>query len=250
MYTLIKTDTEIAAMRESGRMLATVLDKLQKEITAGMSTKDLSDIAKAELKVLGGQPTFLGYNGFPDILCVSVNDEVVHGIPRSTHDIHKGDIVSLDFGVTYRGMITDGAISVVVGQASRQSKKLVETTKEALLAGIVAIHGTTKIGDISAAVQAVLDREKYGIVRDLVGHGVGHELHEEPNIANYGKKGMGAFLEPGMTIAIEPMATSGDYHVKTDADDWTIRTVDGSLAAHFEHTVLITSDGAEILTEL
>lgn len=250
MYTRIKTDQEIAAMRESGRMLATVLHKLSQEITAGMSTKDLAEIAKSELKKLGGQPTFLGYDGFPDVLCVSVNDEVVHGIPRDKRVIHDGDIVSMDFGVTYRGMITDSAISVVLGTNNKKAIDLVKTTEESLQAGIFAVKGTAKIGDIGAAVQAVLDKGGYGIVRDLVGHGVGHELHEEPNIANYGKKGMGTFLESGMTIAIEPMATLGGYKVITDPDGWTIRTADGSLAAHFEHTVLITPEGAEILTTL
>jgi len=250
MYTRIKTDKEIAAMRESGRMLATVLNKLSKEIAVGMSTKDLSEIAKAELKALGGQPTFLGYGGFPDVLCVSINDEVVHGIPRQTHTINDGDIVSMDFGVTYHGMITDAAISVIVGKGSQAAINLVKTTEESLQAGIFAVNGSAKIGDVSAAIQKVLDAGKYGIIRDLVGHGVGHELHEEPNIANYGKKGMGAFLQPGMTIAIEPMATLGGYKVLTDPDNWTIRTADGALAAHFEHTVLVTKDSAEILTQL
>ncbi len=250
MYNLIKTADEIVAMRESGRMLASVLDKLSFEITAGITTKDLAESAKLELKKLGGQPTFLGYGDFPDVLCVSVNDEVVHGIPRADHIISDGDVVSMDFGVTYRGMITDSAVTVIVGHAPAKIHRLVDSTRQAMEAGIFAIAGKTKIGDISAAIQEVLDRQGFGIVRDLVGHGVGHELHEEPNIANYGKKGMGTFLEPGMTVAIEPMATLGDYQVKTDADNWTIRTADGSLAAHFEHTVLVTLDGAEILTQL
>lgn len=250
MYTKVKTPTEIAAMRESGRMLATVLAKLSKNISAGMSTKDLDDIAKAEVKSLGGQPAFLGYGGFPNVLCVSVNDEVVHGIPRETHIIHDGDVVSLDFGVSYRSMITDSAITVIVGKGAKQAVDLVRATRESLESGIWAIKGNAQIGDIGAAVQAVLDKGGYGIVRDLVGHGVGHEIHEEPNIANYGKKGMGAFLQPGMTIAVEPMATLGGYKVVTDPDNWTIRTADGSLAAHFEHTILVTQDGAEVLTTL
>ena len=237
-------------MRESGRMLASVLSKLSQDIVIGMSTKELAEIAKNELKLLGGQPTFLGYNGFPDVLCVSVNDEVVHGIPRADHIINDGDVVSLDFGVTYKGMITDSAISVIVGAPTKEAEKLVDATERALTTGIFEIQGTTQIGNVSASIQAVLEKEGYGIVRDLVGHGVGHELHEEPNIANYGKKGMGTFLEPGMTVAIEPMATLGDYRVKTDPDDWTIRTCDGSLAAHFEHTILVTEEGAEILTQL
>lgn len=250
MQTRVKTQAEIASMRESGRMLATVLESVSRQLSEGMTTKDLAEIAKKELKGLGGQPTFLGYFGFPDVICVSVNDEIVHGIPRQNRLIKDGDIVSLDFGVTYRGMITDAAISVIVGKAPGQINNLVQDTNKALMAGIGAVRDGARVGDISAVVQAVLDRGKYGIVRDLVGHGVGHQLHEDPNIPNYGKKGTGPTLSAGMTVAIEPMATLGTYTIKTDPDNWTIRTSDGSLAAHFEHTVLVTDDGAEILTTL
>lgn len=246
--TRVKTSDEISAMRESGKMLATVLKKLRVEIAVGMSTKDLAEIAKQELRSLGGQPTFLGYFGFPDVLCVSVNDEIVHGIPRKERVIKHGDIVSLDFGVSYRGMITDSAITVLMGKANSAVQRLVNDTERSLMAGISVIQAGISVGDISYAVQKSLDKGKYGIVRDLVGHGVGHELHEDPNIPNYGKKGTGPKLNAGMTIAIEPMATLGDYRIKTDADGWTIRTADGSLAAHFEHTVLITHDGYEVLT--
>lgn len=250
MQTRVKTSQEIQAMRESGRMLAIVLQQVSAQVASGVSTKDLAESAKRELRKLGGQPTFLGYYGFPDVICVSVNDEIVHGIPRQDHLIHDGDIVSLDFGVTYRGMITDSAVSVIAGKPPPQAAKLVEATSRALMAGISVMHGGVTVGDISAAVQAVLDRGRYGIVRDLVGHGVGHELHEEPNIPNYGKRGSGPTLLTGMTVAIEPMATLGDYEIKTDPDNWTIRSRDGSLAAHFEHTVLVTQDGFEILTSL
>jgi methionyl aminopeptidase len=250
MMTQVKTADEIAAMRESGRMLATVLEKLRKSVEPGMSTKDLSEIAKEELRALGGQPPFLGFFGYPDVLCVSVNDEVVHGIPRPKHILADGDIVSMDFGVTYRGMVTDAAISVILGKGTSEAIKLVETTERSLKAGIKAVHGGCKTGDIGAAVEAVLAPAGYGIVRDLVGHGVGHSLHEDPNIPNYGKAGHGETLLSGMTIAIEPMATLGTHKVITDSDQWTIRTADGSLAAHFEHTVLITDNGAEILTTL
>ncbi len=250
MYTQVKTADEIAAMRESGRMLATILEELRKIVTPGMNTKDLAEHAKQTLRPLGGQPTFLGYQGFPDVLCVSVNDEVVHGIPRTSTVLKKGDVLSLDFGVTYKGMITDAAITVGVGKLSDKVAKLVSTTEQALQAGIWAVKDDCAIGDIAYAVQTVLEQAHYGIVRDLVGHGVGHELHEDPNIPNYGHKGTGKHLQAGMTIAIEPMATLGDYPVKTDADGWTIRTTDGSLAAHFEHTILVTAQGAEILTQL
>jgi methionyl aminopeptidase len=216
-----------------------------------MSTKDLSEIAKREIRATGGQPTFLGHYGFPDVLCVSVNDEVVHGIPNPNHLIKEGDIVSMDFGVTYDGMITDGAITVITGKPlNDQDKKLVQDTKNSLEAGIFILREGVKVGDIGFAVQQVLDRGNYGIVRDLVGHGVGHELHEDPNIPNYGKKGHGFKLMAGMTIAIEPMATLGDFKVFTDSDGWTVKTSDGSRSAHFEDTVLVTEEGAEVLTTL
>jgi methionyl aminopeptidase len=250
MMTQVKTAKEIEAMRESGRMLATILQLLKKKVEPGMSTKDLSEIAKEELRKLGGQPPFLGFYGYPDVLCVSVNDEVVHGIPRPKHLLAEGDLVSMDFGVTYRGMVTDAAISVVLPGGSAKVQALVDTTERALKAGIKAVHGGCHIGDIGAAVQAVLEPAGYGIVRDLVGHGVGHQLHEDPNIPNYGTRGSGETLYTDMTIAIEPMATLGDYKITTDADGWTVRTADSSWAAHFEHTVLITDAGAEILTEL
>lgn len=250
MMTKVKTDLEIQAMRTGGRMLAQVLRILEGRIEAGMSTKDLAVLAKQELRALGGQPTILGYGGFPDVICISVNDEVVHGIPRSDRILDDGDVVGLDFCVTYRGMVTDSAISVVVGTTDKKTTKLLETTWRALYAGIDACKADVRVGEISAAVQAVLDEAGYGIVRDLVGHGVGHDMHEDPNIPNYGRKSDGPVLRAGMTIAIEPMATLGSYKVTTDPDGWTIRTVDGSLAAHFEHTVLITPTGAEILTEL
>jgi methionyl aminopeptidase len=249
--TSVKAPYEIEAMRVGGKMLASVLDHLQKELSPGMTTKDLAEIAKRELRTMGGQPAFLGYQGFPDVLCVSLNNEVVHGIPSAKRVIEEGDIVSLDFGVRYKGMITDGAISAVAGRATNPKVgKLIETTKQALLSGIDTLQDGVAVGDIAAAVQKVLDKHDYGIVRDLVGHGVGHNLHEEPNIPNYGQKGSGPHLKAGMTIAIEPMATLGDYRVYVADDGWTVLTSDSTLSAHFEHTVLITTDGAEILTRL
>lgn len=251
MFTRIKTPSELAAMRESGAMLATVLGTLKDRIEAGMSTKDIANLAREELAKLGGAPAFLGYQGFPDVICISVNDEVVHGIPKSDKIIGAGDIVGLDFGVNYKGMITDSAISVVVGKwRNSRDKLLVQGTHEALSAGIEAVHDRVRTGDIGAVIEAVLKRYKFGIVRDLVGHGVGHALHEDPNIPNYGRANTGPWLEAGMTIAIEPMATLGTDTVYMAPDEWTILTYDGSRSAHFEHTVLITTDGAEILTQL
>lgn len=250
MMTRVKTPLEIAAMRESGRMLATVLAHLQKRVRPGISTKELADYAARELKKLGGKPAFLGYQGFPDVLCVSVNNEVVHGIPKTSRVVNDGDIVSLDFGVVYKGMITDAAISVIAGKGDAKKQRLLDTTNKALNAGIDAVKDGVAVGDIAAAVQAVLESGNYGIVRDLVGHGVGHELHEEPSIPNYGQRGQGQHLKAGMTIAIEPMATLGNHRVYIKDDGWTVQTWDNSLASHFEHTVLITQKGAEILTKL
>ena len=250
MFTKVKTQNEINLMRKSGKMLAQVLDILEKELKPGMSTKDLSNIAAKELKKLGGQPTFLGYQGFPDVLCVSLNDEIVHGIPSKKRIIQEGDLVGMDFGVTYQGMITDAARTVIAGKPKQnQHIQLVERTKESLMAGINVIHDGVRTGDIGNAIQEVLDKYKYGIVQDLVGHGVGHSLHEDPNIPNYGRKGTGPWLSKGMTIAIEPMVTLGDYNVRLADDKWTILTQDGSWSAHFEHTILITEDGYEILTQ-
>lgn len=249
MITRIKNDREIESMRHSGRLLAIVLAKLKQSLESGMTTKDLAEIAKNELKGTGGIPTFLGQYGFPDVLCVSVNEEVVHGIP-SDRVIKDGDIVSMDFGVTYEGMITDSAVSAIVGKITdSKNARLVRDTEAALMAGIMAAHGGCHVGDIGNAVEKSLSK-KYGIVRDLVGHGVGHELHEDPNIPNQGRAGTGPVLQSGMTIAIEPMITLGTYEVFTDMDGWTVKTQDGSRSAHFEHTILITDIGAEILTEL
>lgn len=214
-----------------------------------MSTKDLAEIAKTELRALGGTPSFLGYEGFPDVLCVSVNDEVVHGIPRAGKLIREGDIVSMDFGVTYQGMIADAAVTVIAGKPIDSSHlTLVRDTKRALEAGMSVLEAGVRTGDIAAKVQHILDKGGYGIVRDLVGHGVGHRLHEEPNIPNYGSAGTGPVLKAGMTIAIEPMATLGGHEVYVDSDGWTVKTVDQSWAAHFEHTVLISESGFEVLT--
>jgi methionyl aminopeptidase len=247
LFTRVKTPAEIKNMRESGRMLAAVLKKIKDSVEPGMTGKDVSKIAKAELKTFGAKASFLGYMGYPDVICISVNDEVVHGIPNAT-PFKEGDIVSFDFGVTYNDMITDSAFSMVVGKATKTQQRLLKATERSMYAGIEQIKDGVRVGDIAAAVQKVLDAEGFGIVRDLVGHGVGHYVHEDPNIPNYGVSGTGPALKAGMTIAIEPMATLGDYHVRVDRDGWTIRTVDNSLAAHFEHTVLITSDGYEILT--
>lgn len=249
LMTRVKSAAEIKAMRTGGRMLASVLDVLEKSLEVGMSTKQLADIAAKELKALGGKPAFLGYEGFPDVLCVSINDEVVHGIPKPTRLIKEGDLVGLDFGVLHQGLITDGARSLLAGSsATSADKQLVSATRQALNKAIDAVKDGVRVGDIAAVVQRELEKHGLGIVRDLVGHGVGDQLHEGPNIPNYGSSATGPILKAGMTVAIEPMATLGDFHVFTANDGWTVCTRDGSRAAHFEHTVLVTAGGAEILT--
>ena len=247
MFTRVKTAAEIEAMRESGKMLATVLKQIKHIVEPGMTGLDVSEHCKRELKTMGAVASFLGYQGYPDVICISVNDEVVHGIPKK--DAFKdGDILSFDFGVTYRGMVTDSAFSMVLGTATKTQQRLLKNTERSMYAGIDVLKDGVRVGDIAASIQKVLDAANLGIVRELVGHGVGHYIHEDPNIPNYGVSGTGPVLKSGMTIAIEPMATLGSYGVKLDNDGWTIRTQDGSLAAHFEHTILITDDGYDVLT--
>jgi methionyl aminopeptidase len=250
MKTRIKTAREIEAMRDAGRILATVLSVVSKRVTPGISTKELANVAASELKAIGGEPSFLGHQGFPDVICISVNDEIVHGMPDPKRILQDGDIVGIDFGVTCRGMMTDGAISVIAGHpCSKQDQMLIETTKDALYAGIKRVRDGARTGDIGAAIEAVLKPHNYGIPHDLVGHGIGSELWEDPHVPNYGTPNTGALLRAGMTIAIEPMVTLGSSHIRFAEDGWTIKTTDGSRAAHFEHTVLILNDGAEILTQ-
>ncbi|MCE7936534.1 type I methionyl aminopeptidase [Candidatus Saccharibacteria bacterium CPR2] len=249
MYTKIKTEEEIQKMRISGKMLANVLKVISNAVEPGISELDISELAKKELRSLGGKPAFLGYMGFPDVICISVNEEVVHGIPKN-RELNDGDIVGLDFGVNYEGMITDSAKTIIVGkQEDKIKEKLILGTNEALFSGIDVLHHGVRVGDISAAIEQKLKSYGFGIVRNLVGHGVGHNVHEEPNIPNYGIKGTGDVLKAGMTIAIEPMTTLGKEDVLVKEDGWTVVTKDGSLSAHFEHTVLITNNGFEILTE-
>lgn len=250
MMTRVKTEAELAAQRESGAMNATILRLVGDSIQAGMTTKDLANVATAELKKLGGQPTFLGYGGFPDVICISVNAEIVHGIPGA-YVLQDGDVISYDFGVTYNGMITDAARTNIVGDtATKQVQNLVNGTLRALDAGIDVLREGVRVGTIAAAIESEMKKNGFGIVRDLVGHGVGHQLHEDPNIPNFTSSSKGPSLQAGMTIAIEPMSTLGSHAVYTAADGWTILSQDGSLAAHFEDTILITENGAEILTRL
>lgn len=251
MVGTVKTAIEIEAMRQGGKILATIFSDLKKQVKPGVSELELDAWVAAEIKKHGAIATYKTDEvNFPGVICISTNEQVVHSIPTD-YILQEGDVVSFDLVITYKGMKTDSAFTMVVGgQPNSVQKHLISATERALYAGIDAIKGPTYVGDISAAIEKTLRNAKLGIIRELVGHGIGHEMHEPPEIPNYGRKGKGSLLRPGDTIAIEPMATLGSERILTEADGWTISSRDGSLAAHFEHTVLITEDGAEILTSL
>ena len=251
MQARLKTAADIEAMRQGGKILATIYAGLKQQVVVGMSELEADAWVAHEIKALGATATYKTSEvNFPNVICISTNDAIVHGIP-SDYVFEAGDLASFDLVITYKGMKTDSAFSMVVGaKPSGATKHLISATKRSLYAGIDAIKGPTHTGDIGAAVEKVLREGKLGIIRELVGHGVGHEMHQAPEVPNWGQKGKGILLVPGDTIAIEPMATLGGERIKTDADGWTIRTYDGSLAAHFEHTVLVTEAGVEILTQL
>lgn len=245
-----KTDAEIQAMRDGGKILAQIFEGLKQQVKPGVSEKELDAWVDAEIKARGAVATYKTDEvNFPAAICISTNDQIVHGIPTD-YVLQEGDVVGFDLVIAYKGMKTDSAFTMIVGKGNGAQRHLVQATEQSLYAGIDAIKGPVRIGDIGAAIEKVLKEAKLGIIRELVGHGVGHEMHESPEIPNYGRKGSGGLLTPGDTIAIEPMATLGGEKIAGDADGWTINTWDGSLAAHFEHTVLITEDGAEILTRL
>ncbi len=250
MAATIKSSSQIAAMREGGKMLAFVLNQMKKQSASGQTPIEMALIAKNELKKLGGEPAFLGFQGFPSIICISVNNQVQHSIPTDT-PLKNGDVVNYDFGVKYRGMVTDGGITIAVGgQTTKDTRRLINGTETALMDGISKVKSGAYIGDISSAIETQLKKHQLGIVQELVGHGVGYQLHEEPEIPNYGRAGRGEVLVSGMTIAIEPIANLGGHRIVGDIDGWTLWTEDGSYSAQFEHTVLVTDTGYEILTSL
>lgn len=252
MAQIVKTPGQIDAMREGGQILARIFATVRASVVPGMTGREADAIVEREIAAHGATATYKEPSvNFPGVVCISVNDAVVHGVPTD-EPFKKGDIVGFDLVITYKGMKTDSAFTMIVGEEPKGAvKMLLDSTQRSLYAGIDSIRGRgTRTGDIAAAVEAVLNNAHLGIVRDLVGHGVGIEMHMEPDVPNYGRMGTGAVLVPGDTIAIEPMAMLGNERVVTDDDGWTIRTRDGSLAAHFEHTVLITESGAEILTQL
>jgi len=223
--------------------------KLRKEISAGSKTGQLDVMVARELEELGAEASFKGYQGFPSHLCVSVNGEVVHGIPGE-RILEEGDIVSLDLGVSYRGFHADGAITVGIGEVSRQAKELMAATEGSLQAGIAAARCGGHLGDISAAIQSYVESRGFSVIREYTGHGVGRALHEEPQVPNFSTGGKGILLQKGMTLAIEPMVSAGDWRTKLAPNQWTVLTADGSLSAHFEHSIAITETGPEILTHL
>jgi len=244
---IIKSEREIAAMRQAGRIVAVVLGILSKKLRPGMKTKELDAITARELDSLGAKPSFKGYRGFPANLCVSVNDEIVHGIPGE-RVLNEGDIVSLDLGAIYMGFQGDAAVTVGVGEISPQAQQLIATTEGALEAGIAAARPEARLGDVSAAIQLYAESRGFAVVREYTGHGIGREMHEEPQIPNFGLAGTGPALRKGMTLALEPMVNAGDWRTRLGSDHWTVSTADGSLSAHFEHTIAITDGEAEVLT--
>jgi len=251
---IIKTEEEIKRMREAGRVAAAVLDAVKQNVVAGITTYELDQIAKQEMLSMGATSSAFGYgdavNPFPGYICISINDEVVHGIGRKDIVVKDGDLVSLDVALHYNGFVGDNTVTVGVGSISKEAQRLLTVTEQALYKGIdQAIEGNC-VGDISWAIQSFAEKNRFGVVRELVGHGVGRDMHEDPQVPNVGRPHSGPRLKAGMTIAIEPMLTAGLPNLRTLEDGWTIVTRDGKPSAHFEHTILITKDLPEILTNL
>lgn len=245
---VLKTSRELAAMRDAGRISARALKLAGEAVEPGVSTWEIDRIVRRYIEGQGAVPTFLGYGGFPARACISVNNVVIHGIPRKDQKLRAGDIVSVDVGATYEGFVGDNAWTFPCGDVSSEAKALMDATRESLFEGIRAAQAGNRIGDIGSAVQRYVEARGYSVVRDFVGHGVGAKMHEDPSVPNYGTPGRGVRLLPGMTIAIEPMINAGGHTVRTLPDGWTVVTTDGKLSAHFEHSIAITKDGPVILT--
>lgn len=245
---VLKTNRELALMREACRISAGALKVAGEAVQPGVTTEEIDRIAYEYIIKQGAKPNFLNYNGFPATACISINDEVIHGIPSKKRVIKEGDIVSIDLGAVLDGYNGDNAATFAAGRISPEAERLINTTRESLYEGIKAAVAGGRIGNISSAVQTYCEARGFSVVRDFVGHGIGTRLHEDPSVPNYGTPGRGVRLLPGMTLAIEPMINAGGYEVRQLSDGWTIKTKDGSLSAHFEHTVAITTDGPKILT--
>jgi methionyl aminopeptidase len=253
MGIVIKSEKEIEIMRQSGRIVAEILKLLSEKIKPGMKTKEMDTIAESELKKRGAESSFKGYRGYPATICVSINDEIVHGIPGD-RVLKEGDIVSLDFGAIYQGFHGDAAVTIPVGKVSDKALRLIETTKGTLKRGIAAARAGANLGDVSAAIEEYASSRGYSLVREYTGHGIGRKMHEDPQIPNtteppYGlQPGTGPVLKKGMTIALEPMLNIGDWRTRVAGDRWTVLTADGSLSAHFEHTIVVDDIEPEVLT--
>ncbi len=246
---IIKLPEEIEKARASNKIVAEVLSRIKEKVKPGIKTKELDKLAEEITEKRGAKPAFKGYRGFPYALCVSVNEQVVHGMP-SDRILEEGDIVGFDFGIYYNGFFGDAAVTLPVGKISESAAKLIKVTEQSLYKGIAQAKIGNRLGAISAAVQSTVENNGFSVVRDYVGHGIGKNLHEDPQIPNFGKKDRGIELKSGMILAIEPMVNEKDYKVKVLSDDWTVVTVDGSLSAHFEHSVAITENGPDILSKL
>lgn len=244
----LKSHREIASMRQAGAVVAATLKVLAAAAAPGMTTAELDSIARAELAKRKAKPAFLGYHGFPASLCVSVNSEVVHGIPSAKKKLAEGDLLSLDFGCIVDGFYGDAAVTIGVGKVSAEAERLMKVTRESLEKGIAAMRPEGRLGDVSSAVQRHVEAAGFSVVREFVGHGIGRALHEDPPVPNYGKAGTGMRMQPGLVLAIEPMVNMGGHEVSVLADGWTAVTKDGALSAHFEHTVALMETGPEILT--
>lgn len=244
-----KSEAELERMRRAGRIVAEVLEKLCERAKPGVTTASLDAWAEQYIRRRGGVPSFKGYRGYPASVCISIDEELVHGIPGRRR-LREGQIVSFDVGVIYEGYHGDATVTIGIGEISEKAKDLLRVTEEALRAGIAAARAGNRLGDVSHAIQVTAESQGYNVVREWVGHGIGKEMHEEPQIPNFGQAHRGPLLCPGMTLALEPMLTVGDYRTRVLDDMWTVVTVDGSLCAHFEHTIAVTEDGAEILTRL
>jgi methionyl aminopeptidase len=246
---IYKSKDELEKMRVSGRITAGTIERVVAAVRPGVSTADLDAVAEGYIRDRGAVPSFKGYRGFPGSICTSLNNEIVHGIPAKRRVLKDGDLLSLDFGAIWEGFHSDSAVTVFVGEPpSSESEKLVRVTEEALEAGIAQIRPGGRITDISHAIQQSAEGAGFSVVREYVGHGVGRALHEDPQVPNYGAPGHGPEMRPGLVLAVEPMVNMGGWETAVLADDWTVVTLDGSLSAHFEHTIAVTDDGQEVLT--
>jgi methionyl aminopeptidase len=244
----LKSEKDLERMRRAGKLAGSVLSAVCAAAQPGVSTKELDKLAEKLIRAAGAVPTFLGYRGYTASICASINEEVVHGIPSARRILKDGDILSVDVGVTYDGFVGDTAATFGVGRIPPATQKLLDATRESLMCGIEMARPGNRLGDVSAAVQKRAERDGYGVVRDFVGHGIGRQMHEDPAVPNFGTPGTGLRLEAGLVLALEPMVTAGSWKVRVLEDGWTVVTEDGSLSAHFEHTVAITAAGPEVLT--